>query len=829
MAGRRKLLTGTGESRSSRHSGSGGDCDFSGDGQAVGRTSRTVQFVSGSARWLKFPITHARAVLLTALLLLPVLAYGARQAMRGGTNDVRQWLPAAFEETRTYNWFVRQFGSEEMAIVSWPGATLDDERLDRMADGLAAYMTPHGRARESAAPERSRQPPLFSHVMTSRQALSDLTGEPMNLPREEAIRRLKGTLLGPDEQTAGLIVTISETGASDRHAALDVIRRVAEQEVGLSADELRMGGPTVESVALDIESERSRYLLAAISVVVALLLAWLCLRHLRLVLIVFATALYSTTLAVALVHFTGGTMNVLLVMMPTLIYVLTISAGVHLANYYREAIREGPAGEATGTALRAGWLPCALSATTTAIGLGSLAISEVVPVRMFGIYSAVGLLVSLPVLLGCLPAALQLWPLASAPAATGGSVPAEVSPRRAARLAAWISRRNRWIAAGGLLLMAVAGFGVVQIETSVKLLNLFSSESRIIRDYQWLERHLGPLVPVEVIVRFDEPREQEMLERMRLVQKVERELEAMESVGGTLSAATFAPTLPTGSGGRELVRRRAVQRRLEQNRGYLVDVQYLQESEGDELWRISARVDALHGPDYGLFMDHVVTRVGPMLEAYSQRSGERVNAVYTGIVPLVYKAQRTLLNDLMVSFTTAFLIVGLVMAVMLRSVFAGLVAMIPSIFPAVVVFGAMGYSSMLVDIGSMMTAGVALGIAVDDTIHYLSWFRRGLAQGLSRWHSIGLAYERCAGAMLQTTLICGLGVLVFSFSAFIPTSRFAWLMTTMLVMALLGDLLLLPALLSGPLGKLFDRRKSAEATGQIPRPTGDDAASRSAG
>src|SRR5690606_7806997 len=99
----------------------------------------------------------------------------------------------------------------------------------------------------------------------------------------------------------------------------------------------------------------------------------------------------------------------------------------------------------------------------------------------------------------------------------------------------------------------------------------------------------------------------------------------------------------------------------------------------------------------------------------------------------------------------------------------------------------------------------ALGIAVDDTIHFLSWFGRGVSEGLPRRKSIRLAFERCSGAMLQTTVICGLGLLVFSLSAFVPTSRFAWLMASMLGMGLIGDLILLPALLAGPLGRFFEK------------------------
>ena len=135
--------------------------------------------------------------------------------------------------------------------------------------------------------------------------------------------------------------------------------------------------------------------------------------------------------------------------------------------------------------------------------------------------------------------------------------------------------------------------------------------------------------------------------------------------------------------------------------------------------------------------------------------------------------------------------------------------MIPNLFPVVVVFGIMGWSGILVDVGTMMTASVALGVAVDDTMHYLTWFRRGLDEGLDRKGAAMRAYERCGTAMTQTTLIGGLGLAAFAFSTFTPTQRFGTLMLTLLAVALVGDLVFLPALLTGPLGRVFgpSRRK----------------------
>jgi hypothetical protein len=196
------------------------------------------------------------------------------------------------------------------------------------------------------------------------------------------------------------------------------------------------------------------------------------------------------------------------------------------------------------------------------------------------------------------------------------------------------------------------------------------------------------------------------------------------------------------------------------------------------------------------------------------KRGDHVQVIYTGVVPVVYKAQRTLMDSLVSSTNWAFLAISICMMFLLRrgplrpwnllNVRAGMVSMLPNVFPLIMVFGTLGYLGVEIDIGSMMTASIAIGVAVDDTIHYLEWFRNGMKLGLTRHQAIANALQNCGSAMFQTMLIGGLGLSVFAFSTFTPTQRFGMMMLTMLAVGLVGDLIWLPALLAGPLGKYFE-------------------------
>jgi predicted RND superfamily exporter protein len=216
--------------------------------------------------------------------------------------------------------------------------------------------------------------------------------------------------------------------------------------------------------------------------------------------------------------------------------------------------------------------------------------------------------------------------------------------------------------------------------------------------------------------------------------------------------------------------------------------------------------------------DVPVDKTSAAIEFNALSTPRSVRSVYTGAVPLVYKTQRQLLLTLQDTMLWAVVLIAGTMIVMLRSAVAGLVSLLPNLFPIVVIFGALGWLDIKVNIGIMMCASVALGIAVTNTIHFLTWFRRGVNEGLDRVQAVILAYNRCSVAMVQTTIIGGLGLAVFGLSTFTPTQQFGYLMLAVLGTALVGDLLLLPALLAGPLGYYFGGKAPRSKVADLAKP-----------
>lgn len=223
----------------------------------------------------------------------------------------------------------------------------------------------------------------------------------------------------------------------------------------------------------------------------------------------FACGLPSASLALASLWATGAKTDAIVLSMPALVYVLAISGAIHLINYDHHALKSSGPAAAPGIAITMGSKPALLCSVTTALGLLSLCSSDLVPIRKFGLYSAIGVMQILLVLFLFLPAALAWWPSARPSAKqlkASRATPTTQSPSLLDRfwdtLGRWIIRHHAFVSIGFCLMLIGFASGLQHYRTSIDLMKLFDPQARIITDYRWLEGHVGRLVSVEVVLRF---------------------------------------------------------------------------------------------------------------------------------------------------------------------------------------------------------------------------------------------------------------------------------------------------------------------------------------
>jgi predicted RND superfamily exporter protein len=623
-----------------------------------------------------FGLPNYLVLALAAAFLIALIPVGARRAIHSNANRVEDWLPNTFTESSNLRWFRDHFTGEQFALVSWDGCTLaNTEKLDQLARKLAPSQDAISTAAENSdLRQRAR---WYNQVVSGPSVLAQLTAAPLSLSYAEAASRLEGALVGPvrrdaqgrslgdQTRTTCLVVYLSAEATQDNKTmrqAVEKITDIAANECAIPRETIHMGGPPVENIAIDTEATHTIVQLSGCAGLFGFGLAFICFRSFKIAALVFAVGVLSAGLSLAVVFYFGvaeiallnlgephlGKIDAILMSMPAVVYVLGLAGAIHFINYYLDARRDQGPTAAVETAVRSCWWPSLLASLATALGLSTLIASDILPIQKFGLFTTVAVLAMVLVLFSILPVVLFRFPLDDRKIQHSSS---SNLPDWLLDLFGFVVGRHALVNVICVIVTAIFAVGFTRIGTSVQLLKLFSPKTDIIQDYAWLEENLGNLVPMEVLVTVpperirtaDEHAEQDgkqyrmtMLERLDMIREIQFRVEALPEVSRAMSAATFAPTnTDTGiSIAADRSNDYSINKGIEEQRALLLTGDYLRKERladtysesGRELWRVSARVEALANPkgrvkeiDYGQFVEQLKSAVDPVLVAYQQR------------------------------------------------------------------------------------------------------------------------------------------------------------------------------------------------------------------
>ena len=341
--------------------------------------------------------------MLYAACALPFIVFGTSQAMQTNSNAPLDWVSPSFPPRAEYDKHVEQFGSGDIVIASWPSCTIDEPRLDDLLTKLRTH----------PAFQDSDGKSYFEQATCGRELVAQVMSGSAPLSRDVATERLRGTFVGPDGLQTCVVISFTRAALLHRERLVELIQSCINTVCEVSPDDLHLAGPVIDGLTVDQAGRRSLDRLAVPSAAIVLILACVCLRSWRAGLIVFGLSVFCQGATLALLHYCGESMNALLIVLPPLIQVLTVAGGVHLTNYYFDTTKALGVEHAAWEAVRIGWLPCLLSAGTTALGIGSLVTSGLTPVRSFGVYGSLGVVLSAGLLILLVPALWESWPMSS--------------------------------------------------------------------------------------------------------------------------------------------------------------------------------------------------------------------------------------------------------------------------------------------------------------------------------------------------------------------------------------------------------------------------------
>lgn len=757
------------------------------------------------------PFTYlCQAWLLTLAISTPFVVSSAFASWQNNNNDLITWADQDLPIRKQFETFVQYYGRPELIVLSWPGCEIDSAALQNLADQL----------------ERET-PTLLCNIATTKYVVDQLSKIPGGVDEAEIRHQLRGVLVGLDGQQACLVAELSPTAIAQRPIAIARIEELAAG-VGVSRDEIRFGGIGAELAAFDYESVAAPARLTPIIGLCMLVLCSLFLRSWRLGLFLTMLGSYAGALSAAIIEWAGVQSNGVLATLPTLGGLLTLSLSLHFVGYYKNARLEAGNSElALRQAFSWAWKPTLVSAITTALGLGSLTLSRTLTIQQFGLFGAIIAVCAAFLVLSSLPAFLFLAH------SRIGSTAVVNGTSSWNKWMAFLERRSQLIIIVVSIAACLMGAGLTRLRTSVYLDNLFVPDHRIIEDGQWLEDNIGPMASLEVVLSFPNRSHEgrgrnsaaplDLANDLMLLQRLSDRLRTSDKFSVIVSAATGLPDFSNQRGIKRVAAIARLRKWLQDHHAELLSSGLYAEMDGNRNWRISVRIPNLGRGTDGEANSELERQlraiIDKVLAAEMAATDDSAPSYFVTGLPLLFEQiERQFLEDLLVTYLGGLLLITTTVLLVLRRVSDAATAMIPNVLPAVGVLGGISLLWVELDVGSVMTASIALGVAVDDTLHFILWYQRTRKTGLVPKESVRSAVTHCGPPILQTSVICGVGLAILGFAPFLPTARFGTLIALMLVVALIGDLLFLPAMLllrtGSPSPKLHNDTRCSHENGE---------------
>lgn len=681
---------------------------------------------------------YSRKILLTCLVIFPVVTICSEQVP--SNNNAEAWLPKESSIRLEYNRFRETFGADETILVVFEKPFPEDARIAAAARRISGL--------EGIASCRTRRDLLESMLSN-------------DVEPSDAEERLVHLMAAPDKSLETMLVSIDQNGTKDRKKTVQQIRGQL-QYCGLD-QAILAGGPIVGTQLDRLGNRRNTAMLFGLTIAICFGLLHLNIGCWKTSGALMGGNLLCIQLTQCSIWALGYEMNFVLSALPVMVMVFTTAASIHFIGHYR---REYPNPDAIGLAMSGVIRPAVFATLTTVIGLASLAASDVGPIPAFGAVAAVGTIFSF--IVGILITPAVLVELKYSPATEN------TAAERLERTAMFIVNRPWRIMIPGLLVTLICAVGVLELEALISPLDFLPEQDPVRRDTLMIQRELTSPTSIEAVIDFRDT-EGSFVDRLREVRKMEARMAALDNVYHVLSLADFFPE--------ELSEKTLSLSKLALAAGDSEGVSGLM-ADGSRLWRVSLRLK-----------NDAPAAVASTMQALQTNCND-LPITFTGLAPLLESAQGQIFDGFWKSFASAFVLITIVMILALRSVSAGLVAMIPNLTPILLVFGTLGWLDFAIDIGIMMTASIALGLAVDGTFHFLFSYRESHSERGCRYRAVRTALLHTGMPIISSAIISGCGLLALGLSPFRPTMRFGVLMFLLLIAALIGDLLLLPAFLA---------------------------------
>jgi predicted RND superfamily exporter protein len=501
----------------------------------------------------------------------------------------------------------------------------------------------------------------------------------------------------------------------------------------------------------------------------------------------------------------------------SILIIITISLTIHLTVCYGELYADNPEmgqGDLIRRTIKFIFLPCFYTSITTIVAFTSLVVSGIRPVIDFGWIMTIGISLGFILSFIIFPSFLGLMK------PQGAVSNHDVTKRMTNGIALFSLTHKSRILGLTAVLVVLGAFGISQLRVDNRFIDYFKTNTEIYQGMSVIDKELGGTTPLDIIIEADQDffdylkelenqkAEEDMFDdpfadaedeeeenywfhpgKLLEVEKIHDYLEALPEIGKVLSIATTLKMVRSLSDDQvpddyDLT----LYRKLfpEEPRKTFLNP-YL--SEDANQIRISMRIEET---DPHLSRGELIQKINRFLVGEMKISEDRIR--FTGMTVLYNNMLQSLYKSQILTLGMVFLAILVMFIILFRRFFLALLAMVPNLFSALAILGLMGWLNIPLDMMTITIAAITIGIAVDDTIHYIYRFQREFKSNPNYDQNVIRCHGSIGRAIYYTSITVTVGFSILTLSNFIPTIYFGLLTGLAMILALLGNLILLPLL-----------------------------------
>lgn len=554
-------------------------------------------------------------------------------------------------------------------------------------------------------------------------------------------------------------------------------------------------------------------------IILLMIILYIIFRQLRFVVIPMSIALLSIAVTAGLLGYFGWEVTVISSNFISIQLIMTMSLAIHLCVKYRELVtlknevsRKDIVLETTLSMIK----PCFFVVITTITGFSSLAVSNILPVMNFGWMMSAGVAISFIIAFLVFPASMAL--LKQQPLYTNF----EKQIKLTEFLGNIAVKYPIPIIATCIVLIIFNGSGASRLIVENSFINYFKSDSEIYQGMKVIDTDLGGTTPLDIVIDFpidddgsqslnqkseldplfaefeselkaesDEPKYWFTEIKMKKLEAVHNYLDSLEYTGKVLSFATMLKLGQLINDGESLDNLELALIYNEMPKKFRdITIDPFLDLENNQV-RFSTRII---DSNKNLRRDALLKKIKRELPI--EANLEPGNVHLAGMMVLYNNMLQSLFDSQIKTLGLVVLILSFMFLILFKSIKIALIAMITNIISVSSVFGLMGWLGIPLDMMTITIAAIAMGIAVDDTVHYIHRYKIELKKTGDHLEAIQRSHSSIGHAILYTTLTIVIGFSLLTLSNFIPTVYFGLLTVIAMIMALIADLLLLPVLLN---------------------------------